>query len=98
MTLEEAIKHEEEVAEKNEEESNNWTYGASRINDDESRRKQYLKHAKMWHECAEKHRQIAEWLRELEWRRNAMVEIREAMLMPASMAERITEEVNTDDK
>lgn len=64
-SLDEAIKHEEEVAEKNEEESNNWTYGASRINDDESRRKQYLKHAKMWHECAEEHRQLAEWLKEL---------------------------------
>jgi hypothetical protein len=48
-------------------------------------------------ECAKEHRQLAEWLRELEWRRNAMVEIHEAMLMPASMAERISEEVNADD-
>jgi hypothetical protein len=48
-------------------------------------------------ECAKEHRQLAEWLKELEWRRNAMVEIHEAMLMPASMAERISEEVNVDD-
>ena len=73
MTVDEAIKHCEEVAEKNEEESNNWTYGASRINDDESRRKQYLKHAKMWHECASEYRQLAEWLRELRAYREARV-------------------------
>lgn len=38
-SLEEAIKHCEEVAEKNEEECKNWTYGASLINDDENRKK-----------------------------------------------------------
>lgn len=65
MTIEEAIKHCEEVAEKNEKECKNWTYGASQIDDDESRKKQYLKHAEMWHECANEHRQLAEWLREL---------------------------------
>lgn len=69
MTLDEAIKHCEEVAEKNEKECKNWTYGASQINDDESRRKQYLKHAEMWHECAEEYRQLAEWLKELKWYR-----------------------------
>lgn len=69
MTLDEAIKHAEKMAEKKEIESNNWTYGASQINDDESRRKQYLKHAEMWHECAKEHRQLAEWLKELKrWR------------------------------
>ena len=65
LTLEEAIKHCEEVAEKNEEECKNWTYGASRINDDESRKKHYLKHAEMWKEYAKEHRQLAEWLKEL---------------------------------
>lgn len=65
MTLEEAIKDCEEVAEKNEEECKNWTYGASQINDDENRKKQYQKHAEWWHERAKEHRQLAEWLREL---------------------------------
>ena len=70
MTLEEAIKHCEEVAEKNEKECKNWAYGASQINDDENRKKQYQKHAEMWHECANEHRQLAEWLRELKYRRS----------------------------
>lgn len=65
MTIDEAIKHCEEVAEKNEEECKNWTYGASQINDDENRKKQYQKHAEWWHERAKEHRQLAEWLREL---------------------------------
>lgn len=65
MTLDEAIKHCEEVAEKNEKECKNWAYGASQINDDENRKNQYQKHAEMWHECAKEHRQLAEWLREL---------------------------------
>lgn len=65
MTLEEAILYEEELAEKNEKECKNWTYGASQINDDENRKKQYQKHAEWWHERAKEHRQIAEWLREL---------------------------------
>ena len=69
ITLEEAIKHCEEVAEKNEEECKNWAYGASQINDDVNRKKQYQKHAEMWHECAKEHRQLAKWLRELKkWR------------------------------
>lgn len=65
MTIDEAIKHCEELAEKNEEECKNWTYGASQINDDENRKKQYQKHAEWWHERAKEHRQLAEWLREL---------------------------------
>lgn len=69
MTIDDAIKHCEEVAEKNEKECKNWAYGASQINDDENRKKQYQKHAEMWHECANEHRQLAEWLRELQrWR------------------------------
>lgn len=63
--LDEAIKHCEELAKKNEEESKNWAYGASQIDDDENRKKQYQKHAEMWQECADEHRQLAEWLREL---------------------------------
>ena len=66
LSLDEAIKHCEEVAEKNEEECKNWAYGASQINDDENRKKQYQKHAEWWHERAKEHRQMAEWLRELE--------------------------------
>ena len=65
MTLDEAIKHCEELAEKNEEECKNWTYGASQINDDENRKKQYQKHAEMWQERAKEHRQLANWLKEL---------------------------------
>ena len=65
MSIDEAIKHCEEVAEKNEKECKNWAYGASQINDDENRKKQYQKHAEMWHECANEHRQLAKWLREL---------------------------------
>lgn len=65
MNLDEAIKHCEEVAEKNEEECKNWAYGASQINDDENRKKQYQKHAEMWQKCAKEHRQLVEWLKEL---------------------------------
>ena len=65
LDLESAIKHCEKEAEKNEKECKNWAYGASQINDDENRKKQYQKHAEMWHECAKEHRQLAEWLREL---------------------------------
>ena len=65
QTIEEAIKDCEEVAEKNEEECKNWTYGASQINDDENRKKQFQKHAEWWHERAKEHRQLAEWLRQL---------------------------------
>lgn len=65
LSLDDAIKDCEEVAEKNEEESKNWAYGASQIIDDENRKKQYQKHAEMWREFASEHRQLAEWLREL---------------------------------
>lgn len=65
MTIDEAIKDCEKRAEKNEEECKNWAYGASLINDDENRKKQYQKHAEMWHECANDQRQLAEWLSEL---------------------------------
>lgn len=65
MNLDEAIKHCIKIAEKYEEECKNWAYGASQINDDENRKKQYQKHAEMWQECAKEHRQLAEWLKEL---------------------------------
>ena len=94
LTLEEAIKHCKERAE--ELEKRVKPYQCESINN-----KLYEVNKKEWDdclECAKEHRQLAEWLRELEWRRNAMVEIHEAMLMPASMAERISEEVNTDDE
>lgn len=81
MTLEEAILYEEELAEKNEKECKNWTYGASQINDDENRKKQYQKHAEMWHECANEHRQLAEWLKELWALTEAEKEIRRLTLV-----------------
>lgn len=80
LDLESAIKHCEEVAEKNEEECKNWAYGASQINDDENRKKQYQKHAEMWHECASEHRQLAEWLRELKAYREAEKEIEQELV------------------
>lgn len=86
MTLEEAIKHCNEVAKENEKQFN-----------ENPEQLGYDEHFYNCQECAKEHRQLAEWLRELEWRRNAMVEIHEAMLMPSSMAERISKEVNTDE-
>ena len=69
-SLDKAFQHCIELAEKYEEECKNWIYGASRINDDEGRKMQYLKHAEMWEECASDQRQLAEWLVELKaWRR-----------------------------
>lgn len=93
LTLEEAIKHCKEKAEELEKRVKPYQYES--INN-----KLYEVNKKEWDdclECAKEHRQLAEWLRELEWRRNAMIEIHEAMLMPASMAERISEEVNADE-
>ena len=95
MNLDEAIKHCEEVAKKNEEESKNWAYGASQINDDENRKKQYQKHAEMWQECAKEHRQLAEWLRELKDYKDARVgceycknKFREQHERPCSLCQR----------
>lgn len=44
----------------------------------------------------EEHRQNADWLRELEWRRSAMADVIEAIMMPASMAERVYEEMQNE--
>ena len=89
-TIDEAIKHCEEVAETEERKARLHQRPDRGV---KGSGKRYLSCL----ECAAEHRQFAEWLRELEWRRNAMVEIQEAMLMPASMAERISEEVNADE-
>lgn len=59
MTLEEAIKHAEEVAKKNE-------------HDAEVRTRTESLGTEHCLECAEEHRQLAEWLKELEWRRSDM--------------------------
>ena len=83
MTLDEAIKHYKEVATELEEEAVKYC-----CDDTEIMNKYY--------EYVDGYRQLAEWLKELEWRRNAMVEIREAMLIPASIAERISEEISTE--
>ena len=57
QTLDEAIKHCEEVAENNEDIANTFEYS--------------LKTKKTCKECASEHRQLAEWLRELKaWRHN----------------------------
>ena len=83
-TIDEAIKHCEEVTEELEEEDAKYWCDDTEI-------------MNIFIERAKEYRQLADWLRELEWRRNAMVEIQETMLMPASMAERISEEVNADE-
>ena len=65
MTLEEAIKHCEEVAEENEKRVK--PYQCESIN-----KKLYEVNKKEWNaclECASEHRQLAEWLKELQkWR------------------------------
>ena len=53
MTLDEAIKHAEEVAEKNEENAS-WFWD-----------KEYSTNYKKCIKCASEHRQLAEWLKEL---------------------------------
>ena len=58
MTLDEAIKHEEEVAEKQENNAKKY----SRSKNVKSIEKTYIACL----ECAEEHRQLAEWLRELQ--------------------------------
>lgn len=98
MTLEEAIKHCNEVAEKQEITAKSNLMEVDKIKTDGLLRLYDANKYESCMKCAKEHRQLAEWLRELEWRRNAMVEIHEAMLMPASIAERISEEVNTDDE
>lgn len=81
LDLESAIKHCEEVAEKYDTELNLINCGISNESCDNCI------------ECASEHRQLAEWLRELQWRRQAMAEIREAMLMPLDMAKKVYKEV-----
>lgn len=57
MTLDEAIKHAEEVAEKKEEEA--W----------EAQLQEEYRKIKPCKECAKEHRQLAEWLKELRFYR-----------------------------
>ena len=56
MTLDEAIKHCEEVAEQNEKESKLWEGGVTEA---------FKQKEQKLCECASEHRQLAEWLREL---------------------------------
>ena len=68
MTLEEAIHHFLESAKREDEESENWQYGADHM-DDPERRRQYQEHADEWRRCAENDRQLVAWLEELRERR-----------------------------
>lgn len=56
LTLEEAIKHCEKVAEENEKESKLWEGGVS---------KAFVQKYEKLRDCSFKYRQLAEWLREL---------------------------------
>lgn len=64
MTLDEAIKHCEEVAESEEQKYKEWKGDYS-----------HLKKIDSCLECAKEHRQLAEWLRELKAYREAREEI-----------------------
>lgn len=63
MTLEQAIEHAEQVYKEN---FNGWSYASKRRD---------TKYAEKCMECAEEHRQLAEWLRELQERRKSDNEI-----------------------
>lgn len=57
MSLEQAIKHCEEVAEENEKECKLWEGGVTEA---------FKQKEERLRECANEHRQLAEWLKELE--------------------------------
>ena len=69
MTLDEAIKHCEEVAEKKEKECK-WISGSEDAGMNGALAKTYA-------ECADEHRQLAEWLRELKAYRIAHYKLRD---------------------
>ena len=79
MTIDEAIKHCEEVAEKNEKQ-------AKECHDNQVRKCEVISFAEMDYtreneclECAKEHRQLAEWLRELKAYRESRKEITRKM-------------------
>jgi len=86
MTLDEAIKHAEEVAEKNERRA-------------ESVRNRPISSADFYHEeescskCAEEHRQLAEWLKELKTSRECIERIRIACLCPGLREDGFEDEI-----
>lgn len=69
MTLEEAIKHAEEVAEENEKEFRLCPYPSQECNGSQDCRCLENGEGKGCLRCAAEHRQLAEWLRELQERR-----------------------------
>lgn len=69
MTLEEAIKHCEEVAEENEKEFRLCPYPSQECNGSQDCRCLENGSGKGCLRCAAEHRQLAEWLRELKDRR-----------------------------
>lgn len=62
MTLEEAIKHCEEVANDQEHDAETWEMSSKHWGDD---KQSVLDNADECKKCAAEHRQIAEWLKEL---------------------------------
>lgn len=62
MTLEEAIIHAEEVADEKMHEAESWEMSSKHWGDDKN---SALDNADQCMECAEEHRQLAEWLKEL---------------------------------
>ena len=69
MTLEEAIEHAEEVAEENEKEFGLCPYPSQECNGTQDCRCLENGEGKGCLKCAEEHRQLAEWLSELQERR-----------------------------
>ena len=84
MTLDEAIKHCEEVAESEEQKYKDWKGDYP-----------HLKKIDSCLECAKEHRQLAEWLRELKAYEKVRRILSEVVLW--SDIKRVLEEVNADD-
>ena len=99
MTLDEAIKHCEEVAEENEKECKLWEGGVTEA---------FKQKEEKLRKCASEHRQLAEWLRELKAYKDARVgceyckhKFREQHERPCSLCQRnfmdmFEREVNAD--
>ena len=74
LSLSDAIKHCEKVAEENEKQAKLWESGANYLHGVQ------IKYSKCL-ECASEHRQLAEWLRELKGYRKAHEEIKHEPLV-----------------
>lgn len=74
MTLEEAIIHAEEVADEKMHEAESWEMSSKHWGDDKN---SALDNADQCRECAEEHRQLAEWLKELKELKDKMIHCRD---------------------